>query len=167
MFSEKLFKYRQKNYEIEDDICLVYAILLDTQAKLDEHKTFMRVYVAWYLCFVASTLSCECVIYVQNRPICLWNGVFWMIWKIISIFGLKSKLLHLRNFLPFWSYDNETYHFCYFTVRMNWDYPISLKTFMFYLIDVHSYSQLWMTPWGYVKSYPRDYRELVSTKTVM
>ena len=46
MFSEKLFKYRQKNYEIEDDICLVYAILLDTQAKLDEHKTFMRVYVA-------------------------------------------------------------------------------------------------------------------------
>ena len=29
-------------------------------------------------------------------------------------------------------------------------------------MDIHAYSQLWMTPWGYTRSYPRDYREMVS-----
>lgn len=32
-----------------------------------------------------------------------------------------------------------------------------------YIIDIHSFSQLWMTPWGYTKSYPKDYNELVYT----
>ena len=29
-------------------------------------------------------------------------------------------------------------------------------------MDIHAYSQLWMTPWGYTKTYPKDYREMVS-----
>jgi hypothetical protein len=28
-------------------------------------------------------------------------------------------------------------------------------------IDFHSYSQLWMTPWGYTKDLPSDYEDLV------
>ena len=29
-------------------------------------------------------------------------------------------------------------------------------------MDIHAYSQLWMTPWGYTKRYPKDYSEMVS-----
>ena len=29
-------------------------------------------------------------------------------------------------------------------------------------MDIHAYSQLWMTPWGYARKYPADYNELVS-----
>ena len=28
-------------------------------------------------------------------------------------------------------------------------------------MDIHAYSQLWMTPWGYTRSKTRDYKELV------
>ena len=28
-------------------------------------------------------------------------------------------------------------------------------------ITIHSYSQLWLTPWGYTSDYPNDYPELV------
>ena len=28
-------------------------------------------------------------------------------------------------------------------------------------MDIHAYSQLWMTPWGYTRRYPRDYSEMV------
>jgi len=28
-------------------------------------------------------------------------------------------------------------------------------------MDIHAYSQLWMTPWGYTKTYPKDYREMM------
>ncbi|XP_058960443.1 carboxypeptidase B [Pocillopora verrucosa] len=27
-------------------------------------------------------------------------------------------------------------------------------------MDIHAYSQLWMTPWGYKRAYPKDYTEL-------
>ncbi|KAJ7377899.1 corticosteroid- binding protein [Desmophyllum pertusum] len=27
-------------------------------------------------------------------------------------------------------------------------------------MDIHAYSQLWLTPWGYTRSYPRDYKEM-------
>lgn len=27
-------------------------------------------------------------------------------------------------------------------------------------MDIHAYSQLWMTPWGYKRAYPNDYQEL-------
>lgn len=30
-------------------------------------------------------------------------------------------------------------------------------------MDIHAYSQLWMTPWGYKKAYPKDYAEMVRT----
>jgi len=35
-------------------------------------------------------------------------------------------------------------------------------------MDVHAYSQLWMTPWGYTQTYPKDYAEMkrVSDKAV-
>ena len=29
-------------------------------------------------------------------------------------------------------------------------------------MDIHAYSQLWMTPWGYTKQPPRDHTELVT-----
>ena len=29
-------------------------------------------------------------------------------------------------------------------------------------IDFHSFSQLWMTPWGYTKDLPTDYTQLVN-----
>ena len=28
-------------------------------------------------------------------------------------------------------------------------------------MDIHAYSQLWMTPWGSTKTYPKDYTEMV------
>ena len=28
-------------------------------------------------------------------------------------------------------------------------------------MDIHAYSQLWMTPWGFTKANPRDYSEMV------
>lgn len=28
-------------------------------------------------------------------------------------------------------------------------------------VDVHSYSQLWMTPWGYTTNLPKDFKEQV------
>ena len=30
-------------------------------------------------------------------------------------------------------------------------------------MDIHAYSQLWMTPWGYKKAYPDDNGEQVGT----
>jgi len=33
-------------------------------------------------------------------------------------------------------------------------------------IDIHSFSQLWMTPWGYTKSYPKDYTELARVSKI-
>lgn len=32
-------------------------------------------------------------------------------------------------------------------------------------LDVHSYSQLWLIPWGYAKEKVKDYDELVSVQT--
>ena len=34
-------------------------------------------------------------------------------------------------------------------------------------MDIHAYSQLWMTPWGYKKTLPKDYTELVSRSYVV
>ena len=31
-------------------------------------------------------------------------------------------------------------------------------------MDIHAYSQLWMTPWGYKKAYPNDNGEQVGTE---
>ena len=39
-----------------------------------------------------------------------------------------------------------------------------LKRLVGYL-DVHSYSQLWLIPWGYAKENVKDYNELVSVDT--
>ena len=33
-------------------------------------------------------------------------------------------------------------------------------------LDVHSYSQMWMIPWGYAKENIKDYDELVSNFTI-
>lgn len=33
-------------------------------------------------------------------------------------------------------------------------------------MDIHAYSQLWMTPWGYTKSPSRDHEELVLIRLV-
>lgn len=30
-------------------------------------------------------------------------------------------------------------------------------------MDIHAYSQLWMTPWGYKRAYPKDYAEMKRT----
>ena len=29
-------------------------------------------------------------------------------------------------------------------------------------IDFHSYSQMWMSPWGYTKTHPKDFDDQVS-----
>eukprot|EP00795_Rhopilema_esculentum_P002245 gene2245-17852_t len=33
-------------------------------------------------------------------------------------------------------------------------------------MDIHAYSQLWMTPWGYTRSYPNDYREMMRVANI-
>lgn len=33
-------------------------------------------------------------------------------------------------------------------------------------MDVHAYSQLWMTPWGYTQTYPKDYAEMVGFRII-
>ena len=33
-------------------------------------------------------------------------------------------------------------------------------------MDVHAYSQLWMTPWGYTRRYPKDYAEMVGFRII-
>ena len=32
-------------------------------------------------------------------------------------------------------------------------------------MDIHAYSQLWMTPWGYTRTYPEDYAEMVGFRS--
>ena len=39
-------------------------------------------------------------------------------------------------------------------------YGIRTKLVAYY--NIHAYSQLWMTPWSYTTTYPRDYAEIVS-----
>ena len=34
-------------------------------------------------------------------------------------------------------------------------------------MDIHAYSQLWMTPWGYKRAYPKDYTELVRDQSIL
>ena len=34
-------------------------------------------------------------------------------------------------------------------------------------MDIHAYSQLWMTPWGSTKTYPKDYTEMVGFTSVI
>ncbi len=41
------------------------------------------------------------------------------------------------------------------------DYLKSIKSQLAGYIDIHAYSQMWMTPWGYTRQYPRDYSEMV------
>ena len=41
------------------------------------------------------------------------------------------------------------------------DYIAMQKGTIKAFIDFHSYSQLWMTPWGYTKDLPPDYADLV------
>lgn len=32
-------------------------------------------------------------------------------------------------------------------------------------MDIHAYSQLWMTPWGYTRTLPKDYNEMVGFRS--
>lgn len=62
---------------------------------------------------------------------------------------------------------SETYHgsrpFSEVEVRNVASYLYRNRRNLIGYMDIHAYSQLWMTPWGYKRAYPKDYAELKRT----
>jgi len=62
---------------------------------------------------------------------------------------------------------SETYHgsrpFSEVEVRNVASYLYRNRRNLIGYMDIHAYSQLWMTPWGYKRAYPKDYAEMVRT----
>eukprot|EP00112_Aurelia_sp_Birch-Aquarium-sp1_P006038 Seg1675.1 transcript_id=Seg1675.1/GoldUCD/mRNA.D3Y31 product="Carboxypeptidase A2" protein_id=Seg1675.1/GoldUCD/D3Y31 len=65
---------------------------------------------------------------------------------------------------------DDTYHgrsaFSEIEVRNVANYLSRNKNSLAGYMDIHAYSQLWMTPWGYTRRYPRDYSEMMRVANI-